>query len=57
MKPKPTQKREVKQVGKFFLHPKSMLNDPILQPRKLEKTEDIFDIIMPWVPDFNKEQQ
>lgn len=34
-----------------------MLNDPILQPRKLEKHEDIFDIIMPWVPDYNKEQQ
>jgi hypothetical protein len=39
----------VKPCGKFFLHYKSLLNDPTLQPRKLEKDENIFDIIMPWV--------
>jgi hypothetical protein len=39
----------VKPCGKFFLHHKSLLNDPTLQPRKLEKDENIFDIIMPWV--------
>ena len=31
------------------MHHKSLLNDPTLQPRKLEKDENIFDIIMPWV--------
>lgn len=41
----------VKPVGKFFLHHKSHLNDPTLQPRKLEASENIFEIIMPWIPD------
>jgi len=44
-------KFKVKQVGKFFLHHKSHLNDPTLQPRKLDASENIFDIIMPWLED------
>jgi hypothetical protein len=31
------------------------LNDPTLQPRKLEASENIFEIIMPWVPDLRHE--
>ena len=46
----------VKRVGNFYLHHKSLLNDPILQPRKLDTTEDIFEIIMPWLPDQAKEE-
>ena len=49
-------KFNVKPVGKFFLHYKSHLNDPTLQPRKLEASENIFEIIMPWVPDLRHEQ-
>lgn len=49
--------REVKECGKFYLHPKSLLNDPILQPRKLTNEEDIFDIVMPWLEDLEKEQK
>ena len=41
-------KMGVKIVGKFFLHPKSHLNDPTLMPRRLEQNENIFEIIMPW---------
>lgn len=47
--------REVKECGKFYLHPRSLLNDPILQPRKLTNEEDIFDIVMPWLEDYEKE--
>ena len=50
-----------KEVGKgkekFYLHHKSLLNDPTLQPRKLEASENIFEIIMPWVPDERKEEE
>ena len=49
--------REVKECGKFYLHPKSLLNDPILQPRKLTNEEDIFDIVMPWLEDLEKEER
>lgn len=48
-------KFNVKPVGKFFLHHKSLLNDPTLQPRKLEASENIFEIIMPWIPDLRHE--
>ena len=48
---------KVKPCGKFFLHHKSHLNDPTLQPRKLDATENIFDIIMPWLPDQRKEEE
>ena len=48
-------KFRVKQVGKLRLHYKSHLNDPTLQPRRLEGNENIFDIIMPWLPDKEKE--
>lgn len=49
-------KFQVKPVGKFFLHHKSHLNDPTLQPRKLEASENIFEIIMPWIPDLRNEE-
>lgn len=49
-------KFNVKSVGKFFLHHKSHLNDPTLQPRKLEASENIFDIIMPWIHDLRHEE-
>jgi hypothetical protein len=44
-------KFKCKPCGKFFLHHKSHLNDPTLQPRKLEASENIFEIIMPWLPE------
>lgn len=50
-------KFKVKPCGKFFLHHKSHLNDPTLQPRRLEAHENIFDIIMPWLPDLKKEEE
>lgn len=46
----------VKACGKFHLHYMSMLNDPLLQPRKLEASENIFDIIMPWLPEYKQEE-
>ena len=48
---------KVRPCGRFFLHHKSHLNDPTLQPRKLDATENIFDIIMPWLPDLRKEEE
>ena len=48
-------KFNVRACGKFFLHYKSLLNDPTLQPRKLEASENIFDIIMPWLHDLRHE--
>ena len=50
-------KFKCKPCGKFFLHYKSHLNDSTLQPRKLETSENIFDIIMPWIPDQKKEEE
>jgi len=50
-------KFKVKPVGKFFLHHKSQLNDPTLQPRKLDASENIFDIIMPWLPEQKEEDE
>ena len=47
----------VKKCGNFYLHYLSHLNDPTLQPRKLEASENIFDIIMPWVPEYKKEME
>lgn len=47
----------VKTCGKFKLHWKSHLNDPTLQPRRLEADENIFQIIMPWLEDFQIEQK
>lgn len=47
----------VKQCGKFYLHHMSHLNDPTLQPRKLEATENLFEIIMPWVPEEKQENE
>lgn len=44
-------KFKCKPCGKFFLHHKSHLNDPTLQPRKLDASENLFEIIMPWLPD------
>jgi hypothetical protein len=44
-------KFKVKPCGKFYLHHKSHLNDPTLQPRRLDASENIFDIILPWVPE------
>jgi len=35
----------------------SHLNDPSLQPRKLEASENIFEIIMPWLPEFKQEAE
>jgi hypothetical protein len=34
----------------------SHLNDPSLQPRKLDATENIFEIIMPWLPEYKEEE-
>ena len=45
----------VRPCGKFVLHHKSMLNDPTLMPRRLEAKENIFEIIMPWVPEYEAE--
>lgn len=50
-------KFKVKPCGKFFLHHKSHLNDPTLQPRKLEASENIFDIIMPWLEELKGEEE
>lgn len=50
-------KFKCKPCGKFFLHHKSHLNDSTLQPRKLESSENIFDIIMPWIPELRKEEE
>lgn len=50
-------KFKCKPCGKFFLHHKSHLNDSTLQPRKLETSENIFDIIMPWIPELKKEEE
>lgn len=47
----------VRPCGKFFLHHESHLNDPTLQPRKLDASENIFDIIMPWLPEQKQEQE
>ena len=52
-----TTKFKCKPCGKFFLHHKSHLNDHTLQPRKLETSENIFDIIMPWIADLRKEEE
>lgn len=48
-------KFKVKPCGKFYLHHKSHLNDPTLQPRRLDASENIFDIILPWVPEQKQE--
>lgn len=53
--PMNAKRHQVKQCGKFKLHYKSHLNDPTLQPRRLEMGENIFEIIMPWLEDLQKE--
>ena len=50
-------KFQMKKCGDFYLHHKSLLNDPTLKPRTLGLGESLFEIILPWVPDQYKEME